>query len=797
MNTDPKSLLTPLDRQHSYVGRTLSRDGAKRAVAGRGRYTDDIQAARIVHSAFVRSPYAHARITSIDVTAAKAAPGVVLVMTGEELAARCTAPWVGTLTCFDGMKSAPQYPMAVDRACWQGEPVVMVVAGTRAQAEDSCEMVEIGWEELPVVVDKNIALDPATPVIHPDLGNNLAFEKLIDTGNVDAAFAEADIVLEDVFEFGRHTAVSLEPRALLAEYDPGTERLTIHTSSQTPHMIQAVFARTLGVPEHNVRVVAPDVGGSFGLKIHTFGDEIATTAASMVLGRPVKFIADRLESFVTDIHARENRVKARIAVSKEGDIEALDIDVLSAAGAYSQYPRTSVFEANQILNITGGPYAHSEYRAKATVVYLNLVPTSQYRSVGHPIGNSVGEWLVDRAAHAVGMDPIEFRRRNIMKDDSYPRVSAAGIEMQDMSHQRCLETLVEKMDYAALREEQAELRKQGIYRGIGIASFIKGTAPGPAGYYGAGGAPIASQDACTVKLEPAGGVLCMVGVTDQGQGVDTVMQQIAAEAIGIPFDRVRVIEGDTDAVPYGGGTYASRATAIGGEATWQAGRALRAEILTIAGALLQTEAATLDIVNGNVIDVGTSNIRVSLAEIGRIGHFQLAELPNDIQPILSATRRFRLRDALYIFTNGIHGAYTEVDPDTGFIKLLKHWVVEDCGRVINPQLADEQVRGGCVQGLGGALYEHCIYDDAGQLQNGTMADYLTPMAGEMPDIDVTHIQTPTTVSELGAKGVGESGTGAAPAVMMNAVNDALRPFDAYVTEQPMTPELILKALGKV
>lgn len=797
MNTTPKSLLTPLDRQNSYVGRTLSRDGAKRAVAGRGRYTDDVQAARIVHAAFVRSPYAHARITGIDVAAAKAAPGVVLVMTGAELAERCTGPWVGTLTCFDGMKSAPQYPMAVDRACWQGEPVVMVVATTRAEAEDACEMVEIGWEELPVVVDKTKALAPGTPAIHPDLGDNLAFEKTIDTGNVDAAFESADIVLEDIFEFGRHTAVSLEPRALLSEYDPGIQRLTVHTSSQTPHMIQALLARTLGVPEHNVRVVAPDVGGSFGLKIHSFGDEIATTAASMVLGRPVKFIADRLESFLTDIHARENRVKGRIAVTKDGEIKALDIDVLAGAGAYSQYPRTSVFEANQILNITGGPYAHSEYRARAKVVYLNLVPTSQYRAVGHPIGNSVGEWLVDRAAQACGLDPMEIRRRNVMKDDSYPRVSAAGIEMQDMSHERCLETLVEEMDYAALREEQAALRKKGIYRGIGIASFIKGTAPGPAGYYGAGGAPIASQDACTIKLEPAGGVLCMVGVTDQGQGVDTVMGQIAAEAIGMKIDDVRVIEGDTDAVPYGGGTYASRATAIGGEATWQAGRALRAEILTIAGALLQADAATLDIVDSNVVDVGTDNVRVSLAEIGRIGHFQVAELPDDIQPILSATRRFRLRDALYIFTNGIHGAYVEVDPDTGFIKLLKHWVVEDCGRVINPQLADEQVRGGCVQGLGGALYEHCIYDDAGQLQNGTMADYLTPMAGEMPDIDVTHIQTPTSVSELGAKGVGESGTGAAPAVMMNAVNDAIMPFDAYVTEQPMTPELILKALGKV
>ena len=289
----------------------------------------------------------------------------------------------------------------------------------------------------------------------------------------------------------------------------------------------------------------------------------------------------------------------------------------------------------------------------------------------------------------------------------------------------------------------------------------------------------------------------MVGVSDQGQGVDTVMGQIAASALGVPLEYVRVIEGDTDAVPYGGGTYASRATAIGGEATYQAARALREEILKVAGALLQSDAASLDIVEGNVVDANTDNIRITLAEVGRIGHFQVGELPNEIQPTLSTTRRFRLLDALYIFTNGIQGAYVEVDTDTGFIKLLKHWVVEDCGRVINPQLADEQVRGGCVQGLGGALYEECVYDETGQLQNGTMADYITPMAGEMPDIEVVHIQTPTTVSELGAKGVGESGTGAAPAVVMNAVNDAIRPFSARVTAQPMTPESILTALRKI
>ena len=788
----------PYERPNSYIGRTLPRSRAMRAVAGRGRYTDDITPPRTLHAAFVRSPYAHAKIVNIDTDAAKAAPGVKLVMTGAELAEMCTGPWVGTLTVFENMKAEPQYPMAVDRACWHGEPVVMVIADTRAQAEDAGELVQIEYEELPVVINKDTALDPDSPVIHANLGDNKAWEHTLGSGDVDKAFAEADHVLEETFYFGRHTAVSLEPRIVLCEYEPGTERLTIHTSSQCPHMIETVFARTLGVPEHNVRIVAPDVGGSFGLKIHTFGDEVAATAASIKLGRPVKFVADRLESFVSDIHARENRVKAKIGIMDDGTMIAAEIDDLSGVGAYSQYPRTSVFEANQILNISFGPYKHPNYRARAQVVYLNAVPTSQYRAVGHPIGISVGEFMMDWAADVTGLDPFDIRRKNIMEDDSYPRPIGSGIPMKDLSHQACLEKLHGLMDYENLLAEQLELREKGIYRGIGIAGFIKGTAPSPVGYYGAGGARIAAQDACTVKLEPSGGVIVALGVTDQGQGVDTVMEQIAAAAIGCEFDQVRAISGDTDATPYGGGTYASRATAIGGEATYQAALDLRREILHMAGILLQTDAENLDIVDGAVVDAGSSDARIPLSEIGRIGHFQLGELPNDYQPVLSHTRRYRLQDSPYIYTNGIHGAVVEVDIGTGWIKHLKHWVVEDCGRIINLQLADEQIRGGCVQGLGGALYEHCIYDEFGQLQNGTMADYVTPMMTEMPDIQVGHVETPTSESELGAKGAGESGTGAAPGVIMNAVNNAIKPLtDGRVTQQPITPEVVLKALGKI
>ena len=634
-------------------------------------------------------------------------------------------------------------------------------------------------------------------MLHPELGDNLAFRKVIDTGGVDAAFAAADVVVEGTFSFGRHTAVSLEPRALLADYDKFTQRLTLYTSSQVPHMIQTVFARTLGVPEHNVRVVAPDVGGSFGLKIHTFGDEVAATAAAMVLGRPVKFIADRLESFVSDIHARENLITGAHGSEQGGRNPG--------ARHRCAFGRRRLFAVSAHQRVRGQPDPQHHGRALRTQALScqgerglsQQGADSQYRAVGHPIGNSVGEALVDWAAEAIGLDPVEIRRRNVMPDDSYPRITAAGIKVRTCRTSAVIETLVERMNYAALRDEQARLRETASIAGSALPPSSRERRPGPRGYYGAGGAPIASQDACTIKLEPGGGIICAVGVTEQGQGVDTVMGQIAASVLGVPMEQVRVISGDTDATPYGGGTYASRATAIGGEAVFQAAHELRSgnsHDRRHAAAGAAVGARHLD---GHVVDAGTTTARMSLAEIGRIGHFQVGELPNSVQPTLSFTRRYRLLEDLYIFTNGIHGAYVEVDIDTGFIQLLKHWVVEDCGRVINPQLADEQVRGGCVQGLGGALYEHCIYDDAAQLVNGTMADYLTPMAGEMPDIDVAHVQTYTSVSELGAKGVGESGTGAAPAVVMNAVNDALRPFGARVTTQPITPEVVLQALGKV
>ncbi len=787
--------LTELDRPNSYIGRAVPRPNLTRLLRGRGQYVSDMTLPRMGHVVFVRSPYAHARILGIDTAEAEAMPGVIAVVTGKRLAEVCT-PWVGVLSHLKGLKSAPQHAIAVDRACWQGEAVCAVVAETRALAEDAAERVFVNYEELEPVTDMVAALQPDATVIHPELGDNLAFERNLDAGEVDKAFAEADAVAEAEFVFGRHTGVTLEPRSIIGDWNPGEERLTVHQGTQAPHMMQNIIAKHLDLEEAQVRVICHDVGGSFGIKVHVYADEMATVALSKLLRRPVKFVADRIESFTTDIHARDHRCKGRIAVKADGTITAFAIDDMTAIGPYSMYPRTSAIEANQVVNLVGGPYTNMNYRARARVVFQNKNVTCQYRAVGHPIACSVTEGLVDLAARAIGMDPAEIRRKNLIPDDAYPTASASGLKFEALSHHASLDKLLKMMNYDALRAEQAELRKKGIHRGIGIASFIEVTNPSAA-FYGVGGARISSQDGVAVRLDATGRIIVQTSITEQGQGSEAITAQVTAHALGVPMERVRVILGDTDNTPYGGGTWASRAAGIGGEAAWQAGKALKANILAVAASILQADAATLDVVNAIVVDKATGTERMPLEEVGRIAYFRPDTLPPGFQAELMTVRHFVPREYPFAFTNGIQASWLEVDTDTGFVTLLKHWCLEDCGTIINPQLVDEQIRGGVVQGIGPALYEHCRYDERGQLTNASMADYLVPMAAEMPDIEIGHVVSPTKESELGAKGAGEAGTAGAAAAVANAVNDALSPFDVTITEIPLTPEVILKALGKV
>lgn len=777
----------------NYIGAALPRPNARRLLAGRGRYVDDLVLPHMLHAACLRSPYAHARILRVDVAAALQAPGVVRVLTGADIAQVCT-PYIGVLGHIRGMQSAPQLPLALDRACWQGEPVAFVIADTRAHAEDALPLIEMEWEELAPVTDMEAAVAEGAPLIHPELGSNVCAERAVEAGEVDSAFARADHVVEACFRTGRHTAVSLEPRSIIASYEAADEQLTVWQATQAPHMMQWLIAKHFGLAEHRVRVIVPDVGGGFGLKIHTYGDEMAAIAATLLLRRPVKFIADRLESFTSDFHSRGHLVRARMALSRAGDILAIEADDLYGIGPYSGYPRGGANEGIQIVNLVGGPYRQRNYRGRMRCVFQNKAMYGQYRAVGHPIACMTTEVLLDMAAARAGLDPVDIRRRNYIPREAYPYTLVTGPVFEALSQHEALDMLVEMMDYSRLRAEQQEARARGVYRGIGLASFVESSNSSSANF-GAGGVSIGSQDGCTIKLTATGAVTVLSCTTDIGQGASAVVAQIAATQLGVRPDQVKVVLGDTDATPYGGGNTGSRGTGISGEAVLQAGRALRANILNYVARIREVEASMLEIRHGVVVDRALSTPVMSLEEVARTAYFR-ADTTKDYQPELMVTRHFAQKSFTATFTNGIQASHVEVDTDTGFVRLLGHWVVDDCGTVVNPLLVDEQIRGAVVQGIGAALFEECLYSNEGQLLNGNLADYLVPMSGEMPDIAVGHTCTPTRASALGAKGAGEAGTAGAPAAILNAVNDALRPLGAELFEIPLTPERILRALRK-
>jgi carbon-monoxide dehydrogenase large subunit len=776
------------------IGARIPRRELKRLVSGHGRYIDDIKLPRMLHACFVRSPHPHAKIISIDVEAARQAPGVAAVMTATDINPRCE-PFVGVALHRPGHRSAPQALLAAERAVWQGQPVAIVVAESRAEAEDAAELVAVEWQPLAVVGDQMQAIAPGTPAIHPELPDNVAFDFSLEKGQPAKAFAEADIVLEEQLRFERQMAMTLEARGLIADFDPSEGSLTVIHAHQSPFQMQDVFSRHLHIPEHKVRVIAPDIGGAFGMKLNIYVDEMATVVASMVLGRPVKFCVDRLESFVSDAQARDHRIKCRIALNKAGEITAMEMDDIGAVGAYGMPLRFNVAEGMMAITITGAPYSFENYKARTRSVYVNKNLIGMYRGVGMPLACIATELLTDWAADQLGIDTVEFKRRTYRPKSSLPCVTPGGQRLETVSFHECLDKLVALIDYDALRKEQRELRRRGIFRGLGIATFCEQTAYGPP-YYGPSGAPISTQDGCSLRLEPSGSLRCITSLTDQGQGTLTSIAQIVASSVGVSIDQVSVVGGDSSISPYGGGAWASRGTVIGGEAALRAGTMLKQNILSLAGAITQTPATTLDINAGQIVNTRTGQTVISLADVGRIGYFRQDTLPPDHDVQLSVSASFVANDKLYYMANGVQASHVEVDCETGFIKVLGQWAVDDCGRVINPLLVDEQVRGGIVQGIGAVLYEECIYSEDANLQNGTMADYLLPMSDAMPDIVVAHIETPEASTKLGAKGIGEAGLIGAMGSVWVAVNDALKPFGAKVLHQPFTPERVLDALAR-
>ncbi|HEV2629208.1 MAG TPA: xanthine dehydrogenase family protein molybdopterin-binding subunit [Pseudolabrys sp.] len=775
------------------IGASIPRRELNRLVSGKGRYIDDIKLPRMLHLAYVRSPHPHARIKAISTEAALAAAGVEAVLTAAEINPMCQ-PLVGVAQHRPGHRSPPQKLLAEERALWQGQPVAAVVAATRAEAEDAAALVEIAWEPLEPVWLPHDALDARRPVVHPELGDNVAFDFSIEKGNAAKAFAEAAVIVGDDFRFERQQAMTLEARGLIADFNSADGTLTVHHAHQSPFQMQDLYSRHFDIPEHKVKVVAPDIGGGFGMKLNVYTEELAAVAASIRLGRPVKYCADRLEAFLGDAHARDHVMSARMAVSADGKITAMEVDDVGAVGAYGMPLRFNVAEGMMLITMCGAPYDFSDYKARTRSVYVNKNLIGMYRGVGMPFACILPEVLADRAANQLGIDPVEFRRRNFRRKETFPCLTPGGQRLQGLSLQASLDKLVVSMDYDALRAEQTELRKRSIYRGIGIATFLEQTAYGPP-YYGPSGARISTQDGCHLRLEPSGTIRCVTSITDQGQGTLTGIAQIVADSVGVGYDDVGMIAGDSTISPYGGGAWASRGMMVGGEAALGAGRKLKANILALAGAITQTPLGDLDIVASQVVNTGTGMAVISLADVAKIGYFRQDTLPPKFDVQLSVTHSFVTGELCYI-ANGVQASYVELDPETGFIKMLGQWAVDDCGRIINPLLVNEQVRGGIAQGIGAVLYEECMYGPEGYLENGTMIDYLLPMAADLPDIVVEHVETPEASTDLGAKGIGEAGLIGAMGAVWVAVNDALAPFGTAITHQPFTPERVLDALAK-
>ncbi|MBR1231747.1 xanthine dehydrogenase family protein molybdopterin-binding subunit [Bradyrhizobium sp. AUGA SZCCT0182] len=775
------------------IGSSRPRAEAKVLVRGQGQYLDDVDMPGLLHIAFLRSPYPHAGIGVINVAAAQALDGVVKVVTWNDLSPICKG-WETSQT-YAGLLIRLQTALADSKVVFVGQPVVAVVAETRAIAEDAIELIEVEWNPEPAACELDQALTEGSATAHTDLKSNLAYHAKIGDPISPHPFETAEHVLEESFSFNRLTGCSMETRGVVASYLESDESLTVYQSHTAPHQLRSLYSMHLGLDEGRIRVICPHVGGSFGVKIHLYADEIATVATSRLIGKPIKFIADRMESFVSDIHAREQKLYARLALDGEGHFLAWEAHCRLAIGPFSTHPGSSVQEGDEALRVAMAPYVVPYVSGELDVVFQNKTMVGQYRGVGHPMAVAITEFMIDQAAARLGVEPAELRLKNFIPDDSYPSKTRTGVDLDALSHEKCMNRLLELVELPTLRAENARLRNEGIYRGFGFATFVERTATN---------APMSAhirkataQDGVTLTIDPSGAVRCSISVTDQGQGTHAVLSQILSDALGVPPERVKIVSGDSQATPYGSGVRASRGTPVGGELALQAGRELREVVLKAAGQLLQTQPEALDIQDGIIAEALTGSPSISLADLAEIIYFKPQLLPKGPQISLSLSKHLGHDWPALVPTNGIQASLVEVDVKTGFVRLLKHWAVDDFGTVVNPLLVSEQVRGGIAQGIGQALFEELVYSEDGQLLNGTFADYFIPLAADLPDVIVEHVETPWPHTALGAKGAGEAGATGAVGAVLNAVNDAIRPLGAKITEVPMTPARILKALGRL
>jgi carbon-monoxide dehydrogenase large subunit len=694
-----------------------------------------------------------------------------------------------------------------------GEAVAVVVAPSRYAAEDALERIDVEYAPLPVVADPEAALGDGGPLVHEDAGSNVLLSRTFGQGDVAAAFRDATVV-GDRFRFHRHAGVAIENRACLAEYQSAAGLLTLWSSTQIPGIVRDALADLLGLPPARVRVVAPDVGGGFGLKTVLYPEEIAVCALAMALGRPVKWVGDRREDLLTSTQAWDEIVEAELGVSADGTIAGLRARVVADIGAYSIYPWTASIEVIQVVSFLPGPYRVPNYHAEAFGVATNKAPMGPYRGVGRPVSAFVMEALLDRAARRLGLDPVDVRRRNLLRPDEFPHRAASGIVWDSGAFLESLETACDVADYAGLRAEQQRARavRTGAlaadqcaraggpgrsdatrWLGIGVACYVELTGVGSAIPVSPGADIATGTEGATVRVDAGGGVTALFGLASHGQGLETTLAQVVAAELGVSAEQVRVLVGDTAIGPPGTGTYASRSAVLGGGAAILAARAVREKALAIAARELEAAPEDLDLAAGVVRVRGVPDRALTLARIATLAYGGTRRLPPGMEPGLEATRFY---DPYFGTAAGAtHLAVVEVDPATCAVRVLRYVVVEDCGRIINPLIVEGQAIGGVLQGIGAALLEEVVYGPDGQLLTGTLMDYLVPTAAEAPAVEVRHVERPSPTTLGGFKGVGEGGTIGAPAAVANAIADALAPLGVDVRELPVTGERLFRLVG--
>ncbi|MFF4595131.1 xanthine dehydrogenase family protein molybdopterin-binding subunit [Amycolatopsis sp. NPDC001319] len=764
------------------IGKVVRRKEDVRLITGRGRYVSDLQLPRMRHVAFLRSPFGHARITRLDASAARERADV---FTGDQ-PEFATVP-LRALSALPSYVETEQPLLARDKVRFSGEPVAAVVAADRYRAEDALELIDVDYEPLPVNVT---AWLPPTEPLHAEAPDNVLLERTFDTGEVPDALAGAHLVVERELITNRHAGNPMECRAGVALWDPADDKLTLWSGTQVPHIARNMIAELLGISEGNVRVIAPDVGGGFGVKAVVYPEDVALCViARQLRGTPVKWVEDRAEHLLAATHARDHRYVVKAGFTADGELVALDADVTCNVGAYSVYPWTAGIEPLMAGGLLSGPYRLQHYRCTVRGVATNTAPSGPYRGVARPASVFAMETVLDAAAAELGLSALDIRRRNLITPEEIPYRMPSRLVDDSGWYGECLEKAVESIGYDEFRAEQRRRREEGENPiGLGLACYNELTGLGRAAAAGPRMPFRTGHDACTVRVNPDGRVTVLSGVTSQGQGLETTVAQIVADTVGVSYADVEVRIGDTNESLWGFGAFSSRQAVIGGGAAHRSAVTVREKILRLAAELYEANVDDLSLVDGDVRVAGEAKPLGTLAELARVAYLESNRLPQGIEPGLEATQFYDpIRGA---FAAGAQAAVVEVDRATGALKILKYVCVEDAGTVINPQVVEGQIAGSIAQGIGGALYEHLIYDEGGNLSTGTLMDYLMPTSAEVPELVIGHLSHPAD-NPLGVRGVGEGGTLGPNAVLAGAITDAL---GVQVTHLPLTPAAIWEAL---